>query len=112
MTYIVAEPCVGVKDGACIDVCPVRCLTITDNGDRTDLVQRLSAPVTNSDAPFYVSDSLPQTSRVMVKDENLCVHCALCAERCPTGAWDMYKSDLLIPYAIDEEVAGCNRKTG
>ena len=109
-TVFTAKLC--IECDACIDVCPVRCLTITDNGDRTDLVQRLSAPVTNSDAPFYVSDSLPQTSRVMVKDENLCVHCALCAERCPTGAWDMRKSELLIPYAIDEEVAACNRKTG
>ena len=109
-TEFAAKLC--IECDACIDVCPVRCLTITENGDRTDLVQRLNAPVTNPDAPFYVSDSLPQTSRVMVKDENLCVHCALCAERCPTGAWDMRKSELLIPYAIDEEVAACNQKTG
>ena len=109
-TEFAAKLC--IECDACVDICPVRCLTITENGDRTDLVQRLSAPVTNPDAPFYVSDSLPQTSRVMVKDENLCVHCALCAERCPTGAWDMRKSELLIPYAIDEEVAACNQKTG
>jgi formate dehydrogenase beta subunit len=51
---------------------------------------------------LYVSDGLPQTSRVMVKDEDLCVHCGLCAERCPTGAWDMQKSKVLIPYASDE----------
>ncbi len=109
-TEFTAKLC--IECDACIDVCPVRCLTITENGDKTDLVKRLSAPATNEDAPFYVSDALPQTSRVMVKDENLCVHCALCAERCPTGAWDMRKSELLIPYAIDEEVAACNRKTG
>ena len=109
-TEFAAKLC--IECDACIDVCPVRCLTITENGDKTDLVKRLSAPATNEDAPFYVSDALPQTSRVMVKDENLCVHCALCAERCPTGAWDMRKSELLIPYAIDEEVAACNRKTG
>ena len=109
-TEFTAKLC--IECDACIDVCPVRCLTITQNGDKLDLVKRLSAPVTNPDAPFYVSDSLPQTSRVMVKDENLCVHCALCAERCPTGAWDMRKSELLIPYAIDEEVAACNRKIG
>ncbi|MED5407178.1 MAG: 4Fe-4S binding protein, partial [Pseudomonadota bacterium] len=60
----------------------------------------------------YVSEALPQTGRVMFKDENLCVHCALCAERCPTGAWDMRKSSLLIPYAVDEEASRCNRKTG
>ena len=109
-TEFTAKLC--IECDACIDVCPVRCLTITQNGDKSDLVKRLSAPVTNQDAPFYVSDALPQTSRVMVKDENLCVHCALCAERCPTGAWDMRKSELLIPYAIDEEVAACNQKTG
>ena len=51
---------------------------------------------------LYVSDVLPQTGRVMVKDEDLCVHCSLCAERCPTGAWDMQKSKLLVPYAKDE----------
>ncbi|MEX1265745.1 MAG: 4Fe-4S binding protein, partial [Woeseia sp.] len=51
---------------------------------------------------LYVSSELPQTGRVMVKDEDICVHCSLCAERCPTGAWDMQKSTLLIPYAIDE----------
>ena len=50
-----------------------------------------------------MSDKLPHTGRVMVKDENLCVHCSLCAERCPTGAWDMRKSTILIPYAKDEE---------
>ena len=109
-TEFTAKLC--IECDACIDVCPVRCLTITQNGDKSDLVKRLSAPVTNQDAPFYVSDALPQTSRVMVKDENLCVHCALCAERCPTGAWDMRKSELLIPYAIDEEVAACNQKAG
>ena len=49
-----------------------------------------------------MSEDLPQTQRVMVKDEDLCVHCGLCAERCPTGAWDMQKSRILIPYAVDE----------
>ena len=53
-----------------------------------------------------MSESLPQTGRVMVKDEDLCVHCSLCAERCPTGAWDMQKSKILIPYAVDEAAAG------
>ena len=55
-----------------------------------------------ADQPFFVSEPLHQTGRVMLKDENLCVHCGLCAERCPTGAWDMQKSTLSIPYARDE----------
>ena len=60
---------------------------------------RLTAPADNLDQDLYVSEPLPQTARVMVKDEDLCVHCGLCAERCPTAAWDMRKFDLLIPYA-------------
>ena len=84
---------------ACIDVCPVYCLTITDNGSEEDLRNRLTAPAENTDQDLYVSEELPQTARIMVKDEDLCVHCGLCAERCPTAAWDMAKFDLLIPYA-------------
>ena len=63
-----------------------------------ELRARLSAPATNTEQALYVSGDLP-TGRVMVKDEDLCVHCGLCAERCPTAAWDMRKSELLIPYA-------------
>jgi len=91
-----------IECDACIDICPVNCLTITANGDEKELRTRLSAPAENLEQALYVSDSLPQTSRVMVKDEDLCVHCGLCAERCPTGAWDMQKSTVLIPYASDE----------
>jgi NADPH-dependent glutamate synthase beta subunit-like oxidoreductase/ferredoxin len=91
-----------IECDACIDICPVNCLTITENGDETDLRTRLSAPAENLEQALYVSDDLPQTRRVMVKDEDLCVHCGLCAERCPTGAWDMQKSKVLIPYAADE----------
>jgi NADPH-dependent glutamate synthase beta subunit-like oxidoreductase/ferredoxin len=91
-----------IECDACIDICPVNCLTITENGEEGDLRTRLSAPAVNLDQALYVSDDLPQTSRVMVKDEDLCVHCGLCAERCPTGAWDMQKSKVLIPYASDE----------
>jgi len=91
-----------IECDACIDICPVKCLTITANGDETDLRTRLSAPAENLEQALYVSDDLPQTSRVMVKDEDLCVHCGLCAERCPTGAWDMQKSTVLLPYATDE----------
>ncbi|MDX1515852.1 MAG: FAD-dependent oxidoreductase [Woeseiaceae bacterium] len=91
-----------IECDACIDICPVNCLTITENGDEDDLRSRLSAPAENHEQALYVSASLPQTGRVMVKDEDLCVHCSLCAERCPTGAWDMQKSTILIPYAADE----------
>jgi len=91
-----------IECDACIDICPVNCLTITHDGDEADLRTRLSAPAENHEQALYVSDDLPQTGRVMVKDEDLCVHCGLCAERCPTGAWDMQKSTVLIPYAVDE----------
>ncbi len=91
-----------IECDACIDVCPVNCLTITANGEEDELRTRLSAPAENADQALYVSADLPQTGRVMVKDEDLCVHCSLCAERCPTGAWDMQKSQILIPYAYDE----------
>lgn len=100
----VFAPKLCIECDACIDVCPVHCLTITKNGEEADLRSRLSAPAENLDQPLYVSADLPQTSRVMVKDEDLCVHCGLCAERCPTGAWDMQKSELLIPYAEDEAI--------
>jgi ferredoxin len=91
-----------IECDACIDICPVNCLTITLNGSEAELRERLSAPAVNPDQGLYVSAELPQTSRVMVKDEDICVHCGLCAERCPTGAWDMQKSQVLIPYATDE----------
>jgi NADPH-dependent glutamate synthase beta subunit-like oxidoreductase len=99
-TVFTAKLC--IECDACIDICPVNCLTITANGEEQELRTRLSAPAENMDQALYVSDALPQTSRVMVKDEDLCVHCSLCAERCPTGAWDMQKSTVLIPYANHE----------
>jgi formate dehydrogenase beta subunit len=91
-----------IECDACIDICPVQCLTITSNGDEDDLRGRLSAPSVNLHQALFVSDALPQTGRVMVKDENVCVHCGLCAERCPTAAWDMELFDLQIPYAKSE----------
>jgi formate dehydrogenase beta subunit len=103
-TIFTANLC--IECDACLDICPVNCLTITQNGDEDDLRTRLKAPARNLDQPLFVSEDLPQTGRVMVKDEDLCVHCGLCAERCPTGAWDMQKSRLLIPYASDEAAAG------
>lgn len=91
-----------IECDACLDICPVNCLTITKNGEEDDLRTRLSAPAENHEQALYVSADLPHTGRVMVKDEDLCVHCSLCAERCPTGAWDMQKSKILVPYAKDE----------
>ncbi len=100
-TVFAAELC--IECDACIDVCPVNCLTITANGEEQDLRTRLSAPAENKEQDLYVSAGLPQTGRVMVKDEDLCVHCSLCAERCPTGAWDMQKSEILIPQVSDNQ---------
>jgi NAD-dependent dihydropyrimidine dehydrogenase PreA subunit len=83
-----------------VDVCPVNCLTIAPDGAEADLRTRLSAPAINKDQALYVSDALPQTKRVMLKDEDVCLHCGLCAERCPTAAWDMRRFELEIPYAF------------
>jgi NADPH-dependent glutamate synthase beta subunit-like oxidoreductase len=88
-----------IECDACIDICPVDCLTIAPNGEEADLRDRLMAPAINPDQPLFVSGGLKQTGRVMVKDENVCLHCGLCAERCPTYAWDMRKFDVLIPLA-------------
>lgn len=99
-TVFTANLC--IECDACIDICPVDCLTITDNDEEDKLRARLTVPAENMEQDLYVSETLPQTERVMVKDEDLCIHCSLCAERCPTGAWDMQKSTLLLPYATDE----------
>jgi formate dehydrogenase (NADP+) beta subunit len=99
-TVFTAKLC--IECDACIDICPVDCLTITENGDEADLRTRLKAPAKNLAQPLLVSAGLPQTGRVMVKDEDLCVHCGLCAERCPTAAWDMQKSYVHWPHAEDE----------
>ncbi|HEX6746542.1 MAG TPA: FAD-dependent oxidoreductase [Longimicrobium sp.] len=97
-THFTAPLC--IECDACIDVCPVSCLTITYDGESEDeLRTRLSAPAVNPAQEIYVSDALPQTARVMVKDEDICLHCGLCAERCPTAAWDMRTFELMIPYA-------------
>ena len=88
-----------IECDACIDVCPVQCLTIARNAEEPDLRKHLSAPAFNLDKSIFASGPLKQTGSIMVKDEDLCVHCGLCAERCPTYAWDMQKFDLEIPYA-------------
>jgi len=88
-----------IECDACIDVCPTTCLTIAPNGEEDDLRKRLTVVAANGAQDLFVSGALPQTGRVMVKDEDVCVHCGLCAERCPTAAWDMQKFDLKIPLA-------------
>ncbi|MSR35738.1 MAG: 4Fe-4S dicluster domain-containing protein [Gemmatimonadetes bacterium] len=88
-----------IECDACIDICPVQCLMITPNGDEAELRLMVPAPALNLTQPFFASGDLPQTKRIMVKDEDVCIHCGLCAERCPTAAWDMRKFDLLQPYA-------------
>ncbi len=79
-----------IECDACVDICPTDCITFTVNGDEADLRTRLRAPARHPDQALYVSDTL-KTGRIMVKDEDVCLHCGLCAERCPTGAWDMQK---------------------
>ena len=100
-TDFVANLC--LECDACIDVCPVNCLMITDNADEEVLRSKIKTPAENPEQAIFVSEDLPQTGRVMIKDEDVCIHCGLCAERCPTAAWDMKKFELLIPYALDEE---------
>jgi NADPH-dependent glutamate synthase beta subunit-like oxidoreductase len=96
-----------IECDACIDICPVDCLTIAANASEEELRPRLKAPALNVTQPLYVSAPLKQTGRVMIKDEDVCVHCGLCAERCPTAAWDMQKSKIRIPYASDETTPPC-----
>jgi len=100
--YLEAERCLNcdiqtvftdtlcIECDACVDICPTDCISFTENGDEVDLRQRLRVPALNDEQDLYVSGPL-NTGRVMAKDEDVCLHCGLCAERCPTGAWDMQK---------------------
>ena len=94
---VFAEP-LCIECDACVDICPMDCITFTDNGLEDDLRQRLKAPALNLTQDLYVSWPL-KTGRVMVKDEDVCLHCGLCAERCPTGAWDMQRFTLNMTHA-------------
>jgi ferredoxin len=93
-----------IECDACVDICPMDCITFTDNGDEADLRQRLTAPARHKDQDLYVSAEL-KTGHVMVKDEDVCLHCGLCAERCPTGAWDMQK------FLLNTSQAGASRRS-
>ena len=102
LAYLEAERCLNcdiqtvftgklcIECDACVDICPMDCITFTDNGEEEELRGRLSAPALDLTQDLYIGNSL-KTGRVMVKDEDVCLHCGLCAERCPTGAWDMQK---------------------
>ncbi|HEY1328587.1 MAG TPA: FAD-dependent oxidoreductase [Casimicrobiaceae bacterium] len=89
-----------IECDACVDICPMDCITFTHDGDEPDLRKRLSAPAPNVTQALYVGGPV-KTGRVMVKDEDVCLHCGLCAERCPTGAWDMQKFLLDMAHADD-----------
>jgi NADPH-dependent glutamate synthase beta subunit-like oxidoreductase/ferredoxin len=95
-TVFTANLC--IECDACVDICPVDCITFTPNGEEGELRARLNAPAHNLTQALYVSGEL-KTGRVMAKDEDVCLHCGLCAERCPTGAWDMQKFLLDLTHA-------------
>ncbi|MBV1960702.1 MAG: FAD-dependent oxidoreductase [Immundisolibacteraceae bacterium] len=95
-TVFTTELC--IECDACVDICPTDCITFTPDQPEAELRENLSAPSTNLEQDIYVSSAV-KTGRVMVKDEDVCLHCGLCAERCPTSAWDMQKSILKLPQA-------------
>jgi len=115
--YLEAERCLNcdvqtvftdtlcIECDACVDICPTDCISFTENGEEDDLRTRLRVPAVNLEQDLYVSDAL-STGQIMVKDEDVCLHCGLCAERCPTGAWDMQK------FLLDMAQAGpaCRKK--
>ena len=87
-----------IECDACVDICPMDCITFTPDGEEAELRTRLTAPAKNPTQALYVAGGL-KTGRIMAKDEDVCLHCGLCAERCPTGAWDMQKTFIEIPQA-------------
>ena len=101
----VFSPKLCIECDACVDICPMDCITFTENGEEKELRERLNAPARDLEQALYVSDTL-KTGRIMAKDEDVCLHCGLCAERCPTGAWDMQKFLLDMTHAGP----GCRNK--
>ena len=94
----VFTPKLCIECDACVDICPMDCITFTRDGPEPELRDRLNAPARNLTQDLYVADGL-KTQRVMIKDEDVCLHCGLCAERCPTGAWDMQKTLIEMTHA-------------
>ena len=88
-----------IECDACVDICPMDCITFTENGERSRTAQAAERAGNELDQDLYIGNSL-KTGRIMVKDEDVCLHCGLCAERCPTGAWDMRK------FLLDMTLAG------
>ncbi|MFC7691354.1 4Fe-4S dicluster domain-containing protein [Paeniroseomonas aquatica] len=99
-------PSLCIECDACVDICPVDCITFTPDGEEAELRDRLKMPALNLTQEIYVADGL-KTGRVMVKDEDVCLHCGMCAERCPTGAWDMQKFFLETAKPKLERVHAC-----
>lgn len=97
-----------IECDACVDICPTACITFTANAEEPELRAKLKVPAMNLKQDLYVSDEL-KTLRVMVKDEDVCLHCGLCAERCPTAAWDMQKFFYNVTKAGSVKY-GCNGK--
>jgi ferredoxin len=101
----VFTPGLCIECDACVDICPVDCINFTEDGPEAEVRGRLRVPAANPTQDLYVSPFL-KTGRIMVKDEDVCLHCGLCAERCPTGAWDMQKFLLEMAHAGSH---GCAR---
>ena len=103
----VFTPKLCIECDACVDICPVDCITFTDNGEEAELRTRLNAPAHNTAQALYVADGL-KTGKIMAKDEDVCLHCGMCAERCPTGAWDMQRFllDLAQAGAVSKQCQG------
>jgi NADPH-dependent glutamate synthase beta subunit-like oxidoreductase len=100
----VFAPKLCIECDACVDICPMDCISFVEDGEEAELRGRLKAPATNLSQDLYIGKGL-RTRRIMAKDEDVCLHCGLCAERCPTGAWDMQKSLIEMVQAGEEACA-------
>jgi len=96
-----------IECDGCVDICPTDCINFITNAEEPALRASLRRPATNAEQDLYVSEALDQTKRVMVKDENVCLHCGLCAERCPTGAWDMQR----FLYSVTKAGTSCKQSS-